>query len=142
MINLVALKSELTTDPTGMGYNTAGDTNAVLAQLNLPVHNVGGESIDRPTDEIGIFEIAAIIDNVEYAALDEYNKDWVRAFISRGPSEQLKPYQSKFLQVFDSESTTRTAALELRAKLASRAEILFGVNTQITRQNLIDARNI
>ena len=107
-------------------------TRKLLDLTNLPENNPGGESINKPTEELDISDIAAIIDPIEYAALSDYDQSWVRMFISRPEDVRLKPYQAKFQQVFAS-SVTLTAALALRSKPAGRAEVLWGVNTIITQ---------
>lgn len=139
--HLAALKAEVFDDPTGMGYDPTGGTDALLALLNKPENNVGGESINRPTEELDIPDIAAVIDSAEFAALSAYDQQWVIMFINRPAEEMLRPYQAKFLQLFGAQSATRAAVLALRAKAASRGEILFGVNTMISREDWFAARD-
>ena len=119
-----------------------GETQNLLDLTNLPENNPGGESINRPTEELDISDIAAVIDTAEYAALAEYNKSWVRMFISRPDDVKLKPYQTKFTQIFPPGTATLTGALALRAKLAGRAEVLWGVNTKITRSDFHEVRSL
>jgi len=140
--DLAALKSEVTNDPTGMDYAAvSGQTKPLLELLNDPDKNISNDTINRPTEELDIPDIAAVIDEDEFAALSEYDKVWVTMFINRPAEEMLKPFQSKFLEVFPNGSTTRTAALALREKDASRAEVLFGVNTVISREDWFAARD-
>ena len=139
--DLLALKNEIGLDPIGQDYAAAqGGTKIILDKLNVSGQNVGGETINRPVEELDIPDIAAVIDEAEYAALSEYDKEWVKMFIARPADEVLKPYQSKFATIF-AASTTLTAALALRSKQASRAEVLFGVNTDISRQDWFAARD-
>jgi len=49
------------------------------------------------------------------------------------------PYRDKFISVFTGTATL-TAVSALRPKLATRAEILFGVNTIISKSDWIAAR--
>jgi len=138
--HLTALRSEVFTDPIGMGYVANGPTAALLDLLNNPSKNVGGQTINRPVDELQIPELSAVIDPTEYSALSAYDKEWVKMFITRPSDEQLKMYQAKILQLFNAQSTTRAAFLALRVKAASRAEILFGVNTVISGPDWFMAR--
>jgi hypothetical protein len=139
--HLTALKTEVTTDPIGQDYASAqGATQGILDKLNIPANNVGGDSINKPTEELDIPDIAGAIDAAEYALLSEYDKRWVDMFINRPVEERLKPYQAKMLSLFTNGSVTRTAILGLRSKPASRAEVLFGVNTVISRDDWIQAR--
>lgn len=140
--DLAALKSEVNTDPIAMGYAPVVEQTALLLdKLNLAANNVGGDTINKPTEELSIPEVAEIIDATEYDALSAYDKVWVEMFINRARETALSDYQGKFLSVFGAGSATRTAALALRAKAASRAEVLFGVNTVISRQDWIAARD-
>lgn len=140
--DLLALKNEVNTDPNGQGYAAVIDsTGELLKLLNDPVLNQGSPTINRPTEELDIPEIAAVIDEGEYAALGEYDKVWVQMFINQASDVRLKPFQSKFLEVFAIDSATTIAALALREKPASRAEIVFGVNTVIVREDWLAARD-
>lgn len=139
--HLAALKAEVNDDPTGMSYDPTGPTAALLSKLNDPAENVGDDTINRPTEELDIPDVAGAIDAAEYAALSDYDQAWVRMFINRPVEEMLRPYQPKFLSLFGGGSTTRTAVLALREKDASRAEVLFGVNTVIGRDDWFAARD-
>ena len=143
--DLATLKNEVSGDPAAMDYagKAAGgqNTDDLLRMLNTASENVGGENINRPTEELDIPDLAEVIDSSEYAALSEYDKEWVKMFIDRPAAELLKPYQAKFLAIFGAGSATRTAALALRSKPATRAEVLFGVNTVISRQDWFAARD-
>lgn len=140
--DLTTLKNEVNTDPNAQGYAAVIDsTGEILKLLNDPALNQGSPTINRPTEELDVPEIAGVIDGNEYAALGEYDKEWVKMFINQASDVTLKPFQSKFLEVFAIDSNTTIAALALRAKPASRAEIVFGVNTIIGREDWLAARD-
>jgi len=140
--DLLALKNEMADDPINMDYAAAaGETQIALSKLNSPAENVGGGSINRPTEELDIPDIAGVIDAAEFALLSEYDKDWVRMFINKPADALLKPYQGKFVSLFAQGSKTLAATLALRSKPASRAEVLFGVNTIITKLDYVAARD-
>jgi len=139
--DLTALKNEYVNDPESIGYAAAnGTTRAILALLNVAANNTTNATVNRPTDELLISEVAAVIDPTEYAALSEYEKEWVKMFINRENGADIKEYQAMFLAIFANGTTSRTDAIALRVKAASRAEQLFGVNTVITRNDLIKAK--
>ncbi len=134
--DLAALKSEVETDPIGQDYASAqGGSAIVLGKLNDPGQNSGGESINRLVGDLQVPEIAGVIDEAEYASLNEYQKEWVKMFIAQSADVTLRQFVEKFTDIFDG-SQTLIDALALRDKLASRAEVLFGVNSIITRQSL------
>ena len=62
--DLLTLKTEVNTDPTAMDYAAAGNTSALLKKLNDPAENVSGDTINRPTEELDVPDIAAAIDAV------------------------------------------------------------------------------
>ena len=136
--DLAALKSEVQTDPAARGYAAvAGDTSALLKLLNED----SGESVQIPTEDLDIPDIAAVIDATEYAALSEYDKEWVRMFINQPVEIQLKQFQTKFLAIFPQGSVTLAAVVALRDRTGSRAEKLFGAGTEINRSQWIAARD-
>ena len=136
--DLTALKTEVETDPAARGYAAAVDITALVTLLNA---TDTGSTINRDIENIGVADIAAIIDGGEYAALDEYNKEWVKSFINQDNSTPIRLYKDKFLSVFGAGTTTRTAAQALLSVDASRAEVLFGAGTVLSRRDWIDARS-
>ena len=140
--DLLALQSEVATDPISMGYAAVVDnTQALLDLLNIPANNVGNDTILKPIEELEIPEVAGVIDETEYSAASAYDKIWVEMLINQNSDVSLGPFVTKFLEIFPGGSTTTTAVQALRVKDASRAEILFGVNTLITRDDWIAARD-
>ena len=139
--DLAALKSEIETDPQAIGYSTSNGTTAlILSMLNDSAKNTTSAKTTRPLDEIKISEASTIINSTEFSALNEFQKLWVEMFINRSDGTDIKDYKVGFLAIFLNGSATRTAAAALQQKDASRAEELFGVNTVITRNDFIQAR--
>lgn len=140
--DLTALKNEVINDPAALGYAAVADVTAsLLAKLNDNTLT-GGATVNRDIDVITVTDVAGIIDSGEYDALSAYNKEWVKAFIQQGNNATVKDYKDKFLELFPvATSTTGAAANGLRSKAASRAEILFGADTVITRYDWIAARD-
>ena len=142
--DLTALKNEVDTDPTLIGY-TPDNTESLLNQLNTFEANEAGSGptdSTRELDDVTIPEVSEVIDEAEYVALSEYDKDWVRTFIAQ-PAEggTLRPFKGKFLEVFPGGTTTRAnAVLLLTVPDSSRAEVLWGSGTVITRDDWLLAR--
>jgi len=133
-IQLIALQNELTNDPLTIGYvDVRSETDRLLRRLNRSKYNLAAAKIRRPFEELDVSDISAVIDSGEYAALGEYDKEWVKAFINVQDNARLKPYKPKLWFLFDKDSVTRAAIQSIRLKQPSRAEDLFGVNTVITR---------
>jgi len=124
-----------------MGYNPDATYAGILDRLNDSALNVGGENINKNVEDIDIPEISAVIDATEYGALSAYDKQWMQMFINRPINEPITPYKAKLLSIFPAGTASRTAMLALLPKPATRAEILFGVNTVITRSDWITARD-
>ena len=139
--DLAALKSEVNTDPISMGYVPDAMDDGVIFLINDVASNVGNDQINRPLEEVKMSETAGIIDQTEYDALAAYDKAWVDSLIARGEDEIMTPYKDKFLAVFGAGSVTRTAATALLPKDATRAEVLFGINTVITNADWVAARD-
>lgn len=139
--DLAALKSEIDVDPVSIGYGTANGTTAiVLSMLNDADKNTTNATTTRPLNEIKISEVSVVINSAEFTALTEFQKLWVEMFINRSDGTNIKDYKVGFLSIFSNGSATRTAAAALQQKQASRAEELFGVNTIISRNDFIQAR--
>ena len=140
--DLLALKTEIATDPISMGYDSDATQIGVLDRLNDPALNIGGETISKNVEDILFADVAEAINQAEYTALNEYNKEWIKMLITRtNGSASLLDYKSKLLSIFGAGSATRINLVALLPKLATRAEILFGVNTVISRNDWITARN-
>ena len=140
--DLLALNSEVTTDPISMGY-VLNNTPTLVDQLNNPDSNVGPTESTRTIDDVLISEVSEVIDQTEYAALPEYDKEWLKAFISLDIRSEIRNYKSKMLAIFPAGTTTRTAIVDLLDVAdSSRAEVLFGWGSVITRNDLIKAREI
>lgn len=134
--DLLTVQNEVTNDPTGRGYAAAaGDQGRIVELLNEKT----ATTVTRPVDDIDVSEVAAIIENTDYAALSEYDKEWVKMLITRPTGVSLKVFKSKFLAIF-SGTSTETAAQGLQQVAGSRMEILFEYGDVITREDWHAAR--
>jgi len=140
--DLAALKSEVNTDPIGMGYDPVGATQQLLMLLNDPANNVGGETAGRPFDKWSILDA---LDPTEFddpqtqGGAAEYVAILIDSAIDED-IEALAPYKSKFESMFHANSATRIA-LNAQTKALSRAEVLFGIDTEISRSDWFAARD-
>lgn len=139
--DLTTLKNEVNNDPALIGYSGSVNlTRDLLALLNTPASNTTGATVNRSIDDVTVAELSAVVDSTEYAALSEYDKEWVKSLIAQPQDAALPPYKAKFLSIFGAGSDTRTAALRLLSRAASRAEELFGIDTVLSRHDWIAAR--
>lgn len=123
-IDLLLLKTELLTDPAGLGLSgTTGEQAAALLN-EIPPDNTGSlRRVVRST--VQTFEIMSAITRAEFNALSANDKNYVQALCSCG---QVDPSSgnivSAFAAMFSGQSQTNLSNLRYRA--ASRAEVLFG----------------
>jgi hypothetical protein len=139
--DLAALKSEVETDPIAMGYAAVvGNTSQLLKLLNDPSNNVGGEAAAR------VFTPAAMLDALDPTELDANNTEgaapqYTVALIAHYQTElDIASYKQKWRAMFAANSAT-VAALDAQTQALSRAEVLFGQGTVITKNDWFAARD-
>lgn len=137
--HLAALKNEVNTDPISMGYDPTGPTRTILKLLNDPANNIGGEIVTRP------FDVLAMIDALEPADYDAPQTvvgaaTYVHTLVELGAYNSIEPYKAKFRGLFAANSDTVTA-LDAQTIAISRAEVLFGQGTEISREDWTTARD-
>lgn len=141
---LVALKTEITTDPLALGY--AGKSDAEIADLlNLPRATI---TIRRAN--IAPNEVLEAIDSRDFdAAPNAIHVAWfesitqlrtIRLENDDGSATRALGNLRRLLQAADTQgSRTRLAALATR--IGSRAEQLLGGGVTVTHIDVADARN-
>lgn len=138
--DLAALKTEVTTDPIGMGYAAVIDqTQPLLKLLNDPGNNVGGESAARP------FDVYAMLDALQPADYDAQQTatgapNYVHTLVELAAYDDISAYKAKFRSLFAANSAT-VQALDAQTAPLSRGEVLFGQGTVISRDDWIAARD-
>src|SRR5210317_532598 len=137
--DLAALKSEVNTDPISMGYDPAGNTQALLKLLNDAANNVGGDTASRP------FDAAAMMDALDPADYDSPQAgtkaaEYTHMLLELGAYQPINNYKTVWRAQFAGNSATVTA-LDAQNVALSRAEVLFGQGTTITRDDWIAARD-
>lgn len=138
--DLLALKTEVNTDPIGMGYAAVIDqTNLLLKLLNDPANNVGGDTAARPFDALAMMDALVPADyDSPQTALGAPN--YVHTLVELAAYESIAAYKTKFRELFAANSDTVTA-LDAQTSPLSRAEVLFGQGTVITRDDWAAARD-
>lgn len=139
--NLLALKNEVNDDPNLMGYNINGPTQSILNLLNIESNNTEPSDFTRDVADLKVSDIANIIDPVEFAGLNEYQKEWVISLINKPSDESAIEFKSYFLSLFTNGSDTRNAAIALLDVAQSRSDQLFGYRTILTAKDWQAARD-
>lgn len=138
--DLLALQTEVNTDPIGMDYAAVVDqTNLLLKLLNDPANNVGGETAARP------FDVYAMLDALDPADYDAQQTvtgapNYVHTLVELAGFSDISIYKTKFRSLFAANSATVTA-LDAQTSPLSRAEVLFGQGTLLTRDDWAAARD-
>lgn len=135
--DLLQLKTEVNTDPLGMGYNPSGSTAQLLKLLNDAAENLGGETVART------FDAEAMHDALDPSEFDAQQTaagapEYVAALTSA--QFDISGLKSKFRSMFAGNSATVTA-LDAQTTALSRAEVLFGQGTNISREDWFAARD-
>lgn len=137
--DLAALKSEVNTDPISMGYDPTGSTQQLLKLLNDPADNVGGETAARP------FDAQAMMDALDPADFEAPQTganaaEYCQMLIAMVEQADIQAYRNKFRDLFAANSAS-VVALDAQIADLSRAEVLFGQGTNISRDDWIAARD-
>lgn len=125
-LSLPALKTELQTDPTGLGYAAhimSGTTWRLADLLNLPRVAIRTFRTAIPT-----WEVIAATTKTEYDALTAGNKQLYQILVSAGTIDGSNAeIRAMFASIF-SAGPTRTALAAMAERDGTRAEQLFGVS--------------
>lgn len=128
-MDLAALKTELTTDPEGLGYTGHDEHDAGL--LNAPTRTPDRESIDS-----GL--LVACISPTDFAALTANQKQYLGLFTNAGSVPLTAAVKQNLAGMFDAGSATRQALVAAMKRTGSRAEEL-GLG-QVTTSIVANAR--
>ena len=137
--DLAALKSEATTDPIGMGYDINGATQQLLKQFNDPALNVNGDVSARA------FSAESLMDALDPTEFDSPQTQaeaaqYSHILVEMAAYSDIEPYKAKWRAMFAANSAT-VAALDSQTSALSRAEVLFGAGTNISRDDWFAARD-
>lgn len=132
-MDLVALKTELTTDPLGRGY--AGmDDEAAANSLALPNRQANRETLDAGM-------LAASIVQSEYTALTAAQKDYLRLIVSAGTMPLTATVKAELGTIFPAGSGTRANFVALLKRPGNRADEL-NLGGVPTPSDVADARRL
>lgn len=124
-LSLAALKTELQTDPSTLGYGpflAVGNTGALADLLNQVR---GGISVFRSS--IATWEIVANTVKSEYDALTAGDKQLYQILVSTGTINATDSrIRAMFAAIFGAGTTTRANLTAMASRTGSRAEQLFG----------------
>lgn len=139
-VDLLALKTEEATDPIGMGYAAAqGGTKTTLNFFNLASLNVGGETtITEMTVEVLLREM--VPGDFDDPQVTEGERLFIQSLLSREFSEDIDRFKLKIIATLANNSQTETN-LDALVRGLSRAEVLFGKGTVISKADWIAARD-
>lgn len=130
-MDLAGLKTEITSDPTAIGYATAsGDHVAIARLLNRPQRTIDAETLPS-----GL--LVSCIDRAEFAALPAADKQYLNLFVTAGDVPMSQNVRQALRALFPVGSETRTKINQATRRAGSRAEELgFG---RVTESDVADA---
>lgn len=143
--DLLALKSEITNDPEGLGLVAPP---AIADTENAEALNLVRETLQIDRTAIPTSEIFLNIDRDEYAAVAAADRDWIRGVTAAGTVDPRTGGEVRegLLQIFSAQSETRANLLEILTEPANRIEHMFkaGLLSQggtVTGSDIANARN-
>jgi hypothetical protein len=143
--DLLSLKTEVNTDPEGVGYLPDGLTQELLDALNIESNNPQvNDQTPIPFDVFPMVDVIDEINNAEYGNLNPRKLATINAIISAGVSDPLLTFghvKRIFKSAFGSDSTTWANVKDDRMRHASRAEALFGRDTVLSRNDWFATRD-
>ena len=137
--DLLALKTEINTDPLSMGYDAAGPTQHILDKLNDPAQNLGNETTGvNLTPKLLLDNM--VVNDFSGNGVTDGERRFLEVFLNKESSEDIESYRQKIRETFKTNSATVTA-LDALSRPISRGEVLFGVETTINRDDWLAARD-
>ena len=125
--NVAALKAELTTDPSALGYTAAfvtGD-HGTPQRLLCQVRAGAAFLVDR--ELVPTYLLFSAVDATDFATLTALQIAQLSAILSAGQVDLTKANIRTMLgAIFPLGGATRTALTALAKRQGSRAEVLFG----------------
>jgi hypothetical protein len=137
--SLSALRTEVTTDPKGLGYAAqAGNSDSIAVLMNTsPEPIAAGQQEQIYRNYVDTRDLIASLVLSEVAALTQGNRDYLSITFS---TAQVKTGDSNLRTqigtVFASGTTSRTNLTNAAQKNATRAEALWGDGFRVTAQQV------
>lgn len=136
-IDLAILKTEIDTDPTGLGY-VASDDAGNREKLNRLRSAIRFDRFLIPAHEV-----LKATDAGEWEALSAKEERRFALIISAGEVDvKSANTRTAFLAMFGPGTATRTNLGALQTRDASRAEELFGEFVRVAFHHLVEARKL
>lgn len=137
--NLDTLKTELVNDPVAMGYNLSS-TSQIYGLINDAEDNPGGETTTAALTVQLLFD--AFMDapsNLDIGGQFTSGDQFVlQSLLSQDLGTDISRYRAQIEAILPNNSTVKnTLAAQVRA--LSRAEVLFGADTSISRTDIAAA---
>lgn len=130
-MDLTALKTEITTDPAGIGYAAILSDHVAVAKLI----NGTKRTIDRADLASGV--LVSCLDKTEFAALSAADKQYLNLFITAQSVPMTPDVRQALRSLFPQGSKTRTNINQATRQESSRAaELELG---QVTESHVADA---
>jgi hypothetical protein len=136
---LEILKTELATDPAGLGYTSDDPTCATL----LSTVGLSGETIDR--EVIDGQELSAAVVMSEYMVLSAAEQRAWMTVLAAGSGQidvSNTNIRSQIQAIWGAGTTTRANLVALQTRGASRTEVLFGIGVSVGHLDVAKARVI
>lgn len=137
--HLTQLSSELTLDPISMGYAGATSNPQILDLLNDPANNVGGETVGAEFTVDLMLQVIEPNDLTVGGQFTEGKLEWIKMLASG--FADVSQFRTKFRDQFQPADQTVTN-LDAEVMVISRAEVLWGVGTVISKQDLLAAQEV
>ena len=139
--HLLSLQQEVLLDPITMGYAAVVDqTNKLLTLLNEGDDNVGNETVNI---ELSAEVLLDVIDTGDFASnqVDQGERDWIMMLFNYAlTGDEIEKYRAKVKSIFSASSQT-IANIDALIRKLSRAEVLFGQGTIISKADWFAARD-
>lgn len=131
IMDLTALKIEITTDTQSIGYAALNGDHVAIAKLI----NKSGRSIDSESLSSGV--LVSCLDQSEFTALTAAQKAYLNLFVTAGEVPMTQKTRQALRGMFPAGSETRKAINQATKRDASRSEELgFG---RVTESDVADA---
>jgi hypothetical protein len=140
--HLATLKTEAETDPIEMGYSGTNSTIQLLNLFNNPINNVGGEVVGEMFTPKLMLDVIVPDDLTPGGQFTQGELEWIKMLFESSSSlgDDLDAFRTKFRGLFPGNAQT-VANLDARVRRLSRAEVLFGEDTVISRDDWFAARD-
>ncbi len=137
VLDLTILNAELTTDPQTLGYSSLNDRETAN---KLNEVGASGEIVAAGSG----LDVSVIIDNCVKTEIDGLTTNQSVLFSGLIAREIIHPgrFDALIKAIFSAGTTTRTNLANLANRSASRAEVLFGADINITQSNVQKAREM